>query len=82
MEQLDYSYRGSLSIEGVEEHLLDNLCDNFDSNVKEVFIKVNVDLGEYTYRNIIVQLENGIELDCEYYKDGSEEWMAIVQQKK
>lgn len=76
MKQYDFTFKGELSVNGAEETLLDTVCGQFNSNIRD--LKTS-DLSHEFYRNIIVELENGIELDCEISL-GDTEWKATVWQ--
>lgn len=76
MIQHDFDYPSDHKIEGVEERLLDDLCGQFSTNVKDVIVKTVVD---DVYKNFVVELENGKELDCEIsYDVFSKKWEATV----
>jgi hypothetical protein len=77
--QLDFTYRESLSLDGAVEHLLDDICERYDCNIKsdEVTNFINE-----TYISLTVILDNYVELDCEIgWNDEADEykkWEATV----
>ncbi|TCI99977.1 hypothetical protein [Cytobacillus praedii] len=78
MKQYNFTFKGTLTMEGAEEHLLDNICDQLKSNLKDTLVKSTV--GDY-YKNFNAELENGIELDCELsWDDRDNEWYATAWQ--
>jgi len=76
MKQYDFTFKGELSLDGAEDTLLDKVCEELNSNVKETKVS---DLSNEFYRNLAVELENGIEIDCEISR-GDTEWKATVWQ--
>jgi hypothetical protein len=76
MKQYDFEYPSNKTIEGVEETLIDQMCGKLDSNVKDVVVKTTV--GD-SYKNFVVEMENGKELDCEISFDVfKQRWEATV----
>jgi hypothetical protein len=76
MKQYDFTFKGKLSVDGAEETLLDKVCEELDSNVKDTKTS---ELSNEFYINVVVELENGIELDCEISWEETE-WKATVWQ--
>ncbi|MED3550141.1 hypothetical protein [Cytobacillus praedii] len=76
MKQYNFTFRGTLTMDGAEEHLLDSICDQLKSNLKDTLVASTV---EDIYKDFTAELENGKELDCEIsWNDRDKEWYATV----
>jgi hypothetical protein len=76
VNQYNYDYPNHYKIEGVEERILDSICEMLSTSVKDLITKTEF-VG--VYKNFTAKLSNGKEIDCEISINSStNHWEATV----
>jgi hypothetical protein len=77
--EFENSYRDNLSLQGVIEHLSDDICEKLNCNLKDIKIEECDRITNYCRG--IFSMENGLELmTLIYYNKIAKVWYALCEE--